>query len=248
MRAERVGPFLTIVIPAYDERERLPRTLEAVAEHFGPARSQVEVLVVDDGSRDGTAQVAAAEGERLGLLLRVISYAPNRGKGHAVRCGMLEAKGEAVLLTDADQSVPIAAVGRFLARLPEGPEVVFASRQLAGSRIAVHQPRLRERLGGVFRDLARAVVPGVSDFTCGFKLFRADAARRIFRLQRLWGWGYDVEIALIARRLQLFLVEEPVEWQDDARTRVHLVRDVVRSAADLVRIVWNDRRGRYREG
>jgi dolichyl-phosphate beta-glucosyltransferase len=243
--AGRESPALSIVIPAYDERNRLPRTLESVAKHLRSEDLPSEVVIVDDGSSDGTPDVARAEGERLGLPLRVLSHAPNRGKGFAVRRGMLEARGAEILLTDADESVPIASLDRFRARLREGADAVIGSRQTHGAHIAIHQARVRERLGGVFRNLSRVLVPGTSDFTCGFKLFRREAAQRIFARQQLWGWGYDVEILLIARRLGVRVVEEPVEWSDDAQTRVRLGVDVLRSALDLARVAWNDRRGRY---
>lgn len=240
-------PRLSIVIPVYDEAERIEPTLCNIAAHFGARLAEVEAILVDDGSRDGTARIAEKVGAELGLVLRVHREPRNRGKGFAVRRGMLDARGAAVLFTDADLSVSIDHVDRLLSRLGEGVDVVMGSRRAPGANIARHQPALRERLGTAFRNLARVLlVPGISDFTCGFKLFERTAAREIFSRQRLWGWGFDVEIALIARRRGLVLVEEPVEWVDDARTRVRLARDALRSALDLLRIAWNDLRGRYR--
>ena len=239
-------PVLSIVIPAYDEAQRIERALRSIASHFGDRRTEIETLVIDDGSRDGTADVAERVAGEIGLPLRVHREARNRGKGFAVRRGMLDARGDAVLFTDVDLSVSIDHVDRFLVRLGEGADAVIGSRRAPGANIARHQPALRERLGTAFRNLARLLlVPGISDFTCGFKLFSREAAQRIFPRQRLWGWGFDVEIALIAKRQGLRLVEEPVEWIDDARSRVRLGRDVVRSALDLVRVRWNDLLGRY---
>jgi dolichyl-phosphate beta-glucosyltransferase len=239
-------PTLSIVIPAYDEAQRIEGALRSIAAHFGDRRSEIETLVIDDGSRDGTADAAERVAAEIGLPLRVHREARNRGKGFAVRRGMLDARGEAVLFTDADLSVSIDHVDRFLARLGEGADAVIGSRRAPGANIARHQPALRERLGTVFRNVARLLlVPGISDFTCGFKLFSREAAQRIFPRQRLWGWGFDVEIALIAKRQGLRLVEEPVEWVDDARSRVRIGRDAMRSALDLVRVRWNDVRGRY---
>jgi dolichyl-phosphate beta-glucosyltransferase len=241
------APKLSIVIPAYDEVERIGDSLRRIAEHLGGRRAEVEMIVVDDGSRDGTARAAERAGAELALSLRVLRESRNRGKGFAVRLGMCEARGDAVLFTDADLSVSIDHLDRFLPRLSEGIDAVVGSRRAPGATILLHQPALRERLGTVFRDLARRlVVPDVTDFTCGFKLYTRAAAQRIFSRQRLWGWGFDVEIALIARRQGLSVVEEPVAWVDDARTRVSLGRDAVRSALDLARIRWNDWRGRYR--
>ncbi len=241
------SPPLSIVIPAYDERERLPAALAAIAKQFATRLAEIEVVVVDDGSADGTAEVAAARAEELALPLRILGSSRNRGKGYAARWGLLEARGAAVLLTDADLSVPIATVERFLRRLDAGADVVIGSRRIAGAEIRTHQPQRRERLGSAFRALASwLILPGVSDFTCGFKLFRRDAARRAFAAQRLWGWGFDVEILVIARRHAFVVAEEPVVWDDDERTRVRLWKDVVRSALDLVRIRVNDLLGRYR--
>lgn len=240
-------PDLSIVIPAYNEAERVGPALAQIAAHVASRGDAVEVLLVDDGSSDGTEAAAAAAARDLGLALSTLRYTPNRGKGGAVRAGMMAARGRAVLFTDADLSVPVSHIERFEARLAAGADVVIGSRRAPGAQIVRHQPALRERLGSAFRDLARLLlVPGVSDFTCGFKLFRRDAAQTVFALQRLSGWGFDVEILLIARRLGLRVVEEPVAWSDDARTRVRLGRDVVRSAFDLARIGWNDLRGDYR--
>lgn len=238
---------ISIVIPCFDEEARLPATLEDIARFLSEHGQAAEFVIVDDGSRDRTAEVAEGTAERLGLALRVLRHAPNRGKGFAMRRGVLAAEGDVCLLTDADRSVSVDHLERFLGRL--GPEVdaVIGSRRIPGARIALHQPRLREALGGVFRSLSqRFLALERSDFTCGFKLWRTGAAQEVFRRQRIWGWGYDTEILLIAQRLGQRLVEEPVEWHDDARTRVRLGRDVVRSALDLLRIRWNDLRGRYR--
>lgn len=241
-----IAPALSIVIPAFDEAARLPDTLERIADHLGAERAHTEVLVVDDGSRDGTAEVAERVGKTAGLALRVLRHQPNRGKGYAARRGVLDARGAAILLTDADLAVPIAHLDAFLARQRAGAPVVSGSRHVQGARIAVHQAPLREWLGAVFRRLSGwLLVPGVSDFTCGFKLFERDAARRIFSLQRLWGWGYDVEVLFLARRCGYRVEELAVQWSDDRRTRVRLWRDVPRSLLDLLRIRWNDLRGRY---
>ncbi|MEE9606540.1 MAG: dolichyl-phosphate beta-glucosyltransferase [Myxococcota bacterium] len=240
-------PKLSIVIPAYNEAGRLGRTLETAADHFGERAEDVEIIVVDDGSSDATPEVAKAAAERRSLKLRVLSHRPNRGKGYAIRRGMLEARGDAVLFMDADLAVPIEYADRFVELLSAGNDVVIGSRRVRGANIAIHQPWIRERLGTWFRDLARLLlVPGISDFTCGFKAFRGDVAREVFSRQRVTGWGFDVECVLIASRLGYRVVEAPVEWRDDGRTRVRLMRDIPRSALDLLTILWNDLRGRYR--
>ena len=249
MRAAGGELSLSIVIPCFDEAERISLALERIATFLADNSLPAEVVVVDDGSRDATAEVAERSAAELGIALRVLRNPTNRGKGFAIRRGALAARGKACLLTDADLSVGIDHLGPFLARLKPEVDAVIGSRHVDGARIAVHQPRYRELLGAAFRALAKRFLSlEASDFTCGFKLFSRDAAREIFSRQTLWGWGYDVEILLIASRLGMVLVEEPVEWRDDARTRVRLGRDVLRSAHDLLRIRWNDLRGRYRHG
>jgi len=240
---------LSIVLPAYQEAGRLRGSLERIAAHLGERCADTELIVIDDGSADATSDVARSAGEDLDLSLRVLRHAPNRGKGFAVRRGALAARGAAVLLSDVDLSVSIDHLDRFLERLGAGAELVTGSRRIAGAHIALRQSPLREWLGAGFRSLAGLLlVPRVSDFTCGFKLFSRRAAREIFACQRIWGWGYDVEILFIARRRGIRIEEVPVTWSDDPRSRVQLLRDIPRSLADLVRIRWHDLRGRYAAG
>jgi dolichyl-phosphate beta-glucosyltransferase len=242
--AERIA--LSIVLPAYQEADRLPGSLERIAAHLGERRAETELIVVDDGSADATSDVARSAGADLGLSLRVLRHVPNRGKGFAVRRGALAARGAAVLVSDVDLSVSIDHLDRFLQRLDAGAELVTGSRRIAGAHIALHQAPLREWLGAAFRGLATLLlVPRVSDFTCGFKLFSHRAAREIFALQRVWGWGCDVEILFLARRLGIPSAEVPVTWCDDPRSRVQLIRDIPRSLIDLARIRWHDLCGRY---
>ena len=206
----------------------------------------VELILVDDGSSDDTAARAEVAGQELELELSILRHTPNRGKGFAVRRGMLAARAPYVLFTDADLSVSIDHADAFLARARSGFDVVVGSRLAEGAKITLRQSRLRVLLGTWFRDLARwLLVPGISDFTCGFKLFRRTAAQDVFAAQRIAGWGFDVEILLIAFRQRWSTVEEPVEWRDDRRTRVRLVRDMARSAWELLRIRWYDVRGFY---
>jgi dolichyl-phosphate beta-glucosyltransferase len=238
---------LSIVIPAYNEAERIGPALETIAAWVGQGRSRVELVLVDDGSSDDTATRAELLGKKLGLAMTVLRHTPNRGKGFAVQRGMLVARAPYVLFTDADLSVSIDHADAFIARARAGADVVVGSRRVEGAKITVEQPRFRVFLGTRFRDLARwLLVPGISDFTCGFKLFRHDAAQDIFAAQRVAGWGFDVEILLIAFRQGWRMVEEPVEWRNDRRSRVRLLRDISRSAWELLRIRWYDLRGYYR--
>lgn len=243
------SPSVSIVLPAYNEAERIGPSIARIAAWLDGRGGDAEILVVDDGSEDETGAIALREAGRLGVPLRVLRHTPNRGKGHAVRIGMLAARGRAVLMTDVDLSVPIETLDGFLERLGTGADVVIGSRRTAGARVVRHQPALRERLGAVFTGLAGLLlVPGIDDFTCGFKLFRREAAQAVFAQQRLDGWGFDVEVLLIAHRLGLSTVSAPVEWTNDERSRVRLGRDILRSAGELLRIRWNDLRGRYGPG
>jgi dolichyl-phosphate beta-glucosyltransferase len=233
-------PALSVVVPALNEEERLPRTLERIASHLGRSPGAWEVLVVDDGSRDRTAARAAAAGAT------VLRNETNRGKGFAVRRGMLAARGARRLMTDADLSTPIEEVDRLGARMDEGHDVVVGSRALPGSRIEVRQPWYRENSGRLFNLFVRALaVPGVMDTQCGFKLFSAAAARDVFSSARLDGFSFDVEALFLARKKGYRIVEVPVVWRNDAASRVSLLRGFL-AFPDLLRIRANDWRGHYR--
>jgi dolichyl-phosphate beta-glucosyltransferase len=232
-------PALSIVVPALNEEDRLPRTLERIASHLSRRREGYELVVVDDGSRDRTAERAQAAGAT------VLRNETNRGKGYAVRRGMLAARGARRLMTDADLSTPIEELDRLCARMDEGHDVVIGSRALPGSRIEVRQPWYRENMGRVFNLFVRALaVPGVTDTQCGFKLFSGAAARDVFSAARLDGFSFDVEVLFLARRKGYRIAEVPVVWRNDAATRVSLLRGFL-AFPDLLRIRANDWRGRY---
>jgi glycosyltransferase involved in cell wall biosynthesis len=237
------APALSVVIPAYNEAERLPRTLERVREYLEGRGGDYEIVVVDDGSTDATVERARAVG---GARLSVLGSPGNRGKGHAVRRGMLAARGARRLMSDADLSTPIEELERLSARMDEGFDVVIASRALLGARIEVRQGAFRENMGRVFNGLVRAaVVPGLRDTQCGFKLFTAKAAEQAFARCRLDGFAFDVEALFVARRLGFRIAEMPVVWRNDAATRVGAWRGFT-AFLDLAAIRWNALRGRYR--
>jgi dolichyl-phosphate beta-glucosyltransferase len=235
-------PVLSVVIPAYNEAERLPPTLLAVRRFLDAGRRPYEILVVDDGSRDATAARAREAG---GPGLSVLVNEKNRGKGHAVRRGMLAAAGQLRLMTDADLSTPIELLPRLLARLDEGHDIAIGSRALPDSRVEVRQPFYRESLGRFFNLLVRLLaLPGLRDTQCGFKLFTAEAARVAFAPARLHGFSFDVETLYIARRRGLKIAEVPVTWRNDAATRVGLGRGAA-AFLDLVRIRAHALAGHY---
>ena len=232
-------PALSVVVPALNEEDRLPRTLERIVSHLSRRRQGYELVVVDDGSRDRTAERAQAAGAT------VLRNETNRGKGYAVRRGMLAARGARRLMTDADLSTPIEELDRLSARMDEGHDVVIGSRALPGARIEVRQPWYRENMGRFFNLFVRALaVPGVTDTQCGFKLFSGAAARDVFSAARLDGFSFDVEVLFLARRKGYRIAEVPVIWRNDAATRVSLLRGFL-AFPDLLRIRANDWRGRY---
>jgi glycosyltransferase involved in cell wall biosynthesis len=238
---------ISIVIPAYNEEKRLPATLERVNCYLARGGWEFsEVLVVDDGSRDGTAAIAEDFATRQ-LPIRVLRNPGNRGKGYSVRHGMLEAKGEWTLFSDADLSSPIEELETLWSAAQEtGARVAIGSRALDRSLIGVHQPVLRESAGKLF-NLAVRVITGLPfwDTQCGFKLFETGAAREIFRRQQLERFGFDVEVLFIARKLGYRVTEVPVRWNDVAGTKVGTLSGLS-AFLDPLRVRINQLKGRYR--
>jgi glycosyltransferase involved in cell wall biosynthesis len=239
---------LSVVIPAYNEERRLPETLRRLAGFLDQAgRSQAEVIVVDDGSRDGTAKVVeqwAACDPRFKLLRNPC----NKGKGYAVRHGMLKAVGAWRLMTDADLSTPIEELNALQGRADrEHAAVAIGSRALNRRLVAKHQSWFRETGGRLF-NLVMKLITGLpfADTQCGFKLYRADAAEAIFSRQILDGFSFDVEAVYIGQRLSFRVIEAPVRWANSEGSKV-TAGATARAFADLFRIRWFDLRGRYRE-
>jgi dolichyl-phosphate beta-glucosyltransferase len=235
-------PQLSIVIPAYNEARRLPETLSHLNRWFRSTTLRTEIVIVDDGSTDGTAEAArGAGGEGISLL----RHMPNRGKGYAVRRGMLAARGERRLMTDADLSTPIEELPRLMRELDLGAAIAIGSRAVAGARIEIHQPAYREAMGRVFNHLVQfLLLPGLKDTQCGFKLFTARAAAEAFGACRLDGFSFDVEALFIARRRGRRIVEVPVVWRNDEASRVSLGGGGA-AFADLLRIRFLAWRGVY---
>jgi glycosyltransferase involved in cell wall biosynthesis len=237
---------LSVVIPAYNEERRLSSTLDAIFAWLDAnSYRDAELLVVDDGSRDSTADLVAARAKS-DVRLRLLRNPGNRGKGYAVRHGMLEAQGDWILMSDADLSAPIAELPKLMeAAASKNAPIAIGSRALDRSLIGVRQPQGRELSGIVFNRVMR-IVTGLpyADTQCGFKLYRRDAAREIFPRQLLDGFGFDVEDLVIAKCLGFTAVEVPVRWNNVEGTRVSLVQGV-RSFGELAEIRWNALRGFY---
>ena len=231
--------MLSVVIPAFNEARRLPASLRTLRDYLdgaGEDGEESEVLLVDDGSADGTAE-AALEQAAQWPRLRVLRLPENRGKGWAVRSGMLAARGELRLFTDADLSTPIQELPRLRSHLSGKVQVVIGSRALPDSRVEVHQPRHREMMGRSYnRILQMLVLPGLRDTQCGFKLFTAKAAVACFEPLQTPGFGFDAEVLLRARRLGYDVAEVGVIWRHAENSRVSPLRDSAGVFLDLVRL------------
>jgi glycosyltransferase involved in cell wall biosynthesis len=244
-------PLVSIVIPAYNEEARIGPSLDEILRFLSIQPHKSEVIVIDDGSTDRTAEIVASRIDRYadaGFELRVLTNKPNRGKGYSVRRGIKEARGTVALFTDADLSSPITESRKLIDPIADGRiDVAFGSRALDRGLIGVHQPLLREYGGRIFNLIVKSItwLP-YRDTQCGFKAFRRDVALPVFDLQRIERFGFDPEILYIARKLGLQLQEVPVGWNDSEGTTFSVLRDSPRMVLDLVRIRLNDLAGRYR--
>jgi dolichyl-phosphate beta-glucosyltransferase len=236
---------VSIIIPAFNEEKRLGDTLERILCYLKGKGHSYEIIVVDDGSGDGTVTVAERFSQR---GVRILRNDRNRGKGFTVRHGMLQSSKELVLFSDADLSTPIEEVEKLAAPILAGKaQVAIGSRAVAGAQIEISQPLYRVAMGKMFNLFVRLVaLGGIHDTQCGFKLFTRRAAQEVFRRQRLSGFGFDVEILAIARRLGFSIAEVPVRWINSEETKVDALRDSARMLFDLFNVRWNDFRGLYR--
>ncbi len=237
------GPFLSIIIPAHNEERRLPKTLEQVLVFLQDQDYQVEVLVVENGSQDRTWEIArdfSASHPGFRAIQEI-----QRGKGLAVRSGMLAARGAFRFMCDADFSMPITQLNRFLPPNLTDFDIAIASREVPGA-IRYNEPHYRHIVGRMFNLLIRVLaLPGFHDTQCGFKCWTAQAAETLFARQTLTGWAFDVEILYVARQLGYRIVELPVPWYFNPDSKVNVLRDSYQMAVDLLRIRINDIQGRY---
>jgi dolichyl-phosphate beta-glucosyltransferase len=238
-------PQYSIVIPAYNEAARIAGALESV---LGCIRSRgwfAEVVVVNDGSRDQTADIvrefAAGAPE-----VRLLENPGNRGKGYSVRHGLLESFGEIVMFTDADLSAPIEEADGLFAALRDGADIAIGSRWLERTRQTIRQPLYRQFFGRCFNAVTRAIMGlPYADTQCGFKAFTRAAAQTVFQLETIERWGFDPEILFIARKRGFKVVEVPVSWAHDERTRISYLKDGIRMLQDIAIVRWNAMLGRY---
>lgn len=243
-REDAARPRLSVVIPCFNEERRLPDTLADVIAYLGRQPYTSEIVVVDDGSTDDTARVALAY-RTAQVPLRVVSYAPNRGKGHAVRRGLLEARGAVRLFMDADNSTRIDSMETFWPAFAEGADVVIGSRAVDGARVEVRQAWYKVAAGRLGNLVIRTfAVPGIRDTQCGFKAFRAGVAMEIFPRMTQDGFGFDIEALALARRAGYEIRELPVRWRNHAGSKVR-ARDYVRVLGTVAAVRWRLARGRY---
>lgn len=242
---QQIVPFLSIVIPAYNEEFRIAISLERIYGYLEQQPYTYELIVIDDGSTDQTARVVTDVFNRIeqGTLLQNIR---NRGKGFSVRKGVLASTGDYVLFSDADLSTPIEEVEKLLPHLEQGDDIAIGSRGLQESDVQIHQPWYREYMGKAFNLIIRTLMlSGFHDTQCGFKCFRGDVARRIFAQQKIDHFSFDVEVLFLAALNKYTVKEIPVQWFNEPNTRVNAMKDSLKMFKDVIRIRYNAWTGKY---
>lgn len=242
------GGRASLVVPAFDEASRIERSMAEISawRRSRPGGWDWEVIVVDDGSNDRTGDLARHAAKREGLPITLLRHDRNRGKGAAIRTGVLASTGNPVLVTDTDLSTPLAEWVKLAEKLPNHP-VAIGSRAIDEELVRKRQPFYRQFMGKSFNAFVRLLaVSGIRDTQCGFKLFRGDVARNLFSRARIDRFAYDVEILYLARRQGIAIAEVPVLWFNSPESKVAVIRDSLRMLRDLVRIRWIHR-GQIRE-
>ena len=238
-------PRLSIVIPAFNESARIEDALERVMSCVAERRWDAEVVVVDDGSKDNTAEIVHQWMVRYPRL-HLVQNPGNKGKGYSVRNGLLQAAGDIVMFTDADLSAPMEEAERLIAAIEDGADVAIGSRWMDRTRQTIHQPLYRQFFGRCFNWITRTVMGlPFKDTQCGFKAFKRPAAQVIFRLQTIERWGFDPEILFIARKLKYVIREVPVTWGHDERSRMSYLKDGMKMLEEMAAIRINSLAGRY---
>lgn len=235
---------LSIVFPMYNEEERIGSTVAALNDFLPNFSHSTKVVFVNDGSKDSTVSVLEKLDKKFSH--EVIAYQENRGKGHALKNGILRAEGDYIMFMDVDMSTPLSELYKFLPYIEQDVPVIIGSRKTKGAAVLKHQHPWRQRLGEGFTKLSNILLlPNITDFTCGFKAFRKDAAKKVFAVQKINRWGYDSEVLFLANKYGYKIQEVPVTWSNDARTKVNLYKDVPRSLTDLGRIRYYDITNQY---
>jgi dolichyl-phosphate beta-glucosyltransferase len=239
-------PRLSVVVPAYNEESRIEPTLRDIVRYCRDHGRQFEVIVVDDGSRGGTSAVVDKVGREFPEI-RLIRLAENQGKGYAVRSGVVNARGRNILFADADGATPIDQLARLEKAVGAGADIAIGSRELGGAGVKVEARWYRRIMGRAFHHLVEALtVRGLQDTQCGFKLFRGPVAQDLFSRMRMYGFSFDVELLVMAQRGGYSVAEVPVSWVHQPGSRVNLVVDSLKMAADLVLIRRYSMTGNYK--
>ena len=235
----------SIVIPAYNESERIAESLEKIVVFLAEQRWSAEVLVVNDGSRDNTAEVIRRYSAQYPYI-RLVENPGNRGKGYSVRNGMLQANGDIVLFTDADLSAPITEAPKLFAEIQKGADLAFGSRWLIAKLQTERQSLMRQVAGRMYNIIMRLVLGlKYKDTQCGFKAFDRRAVDTLFTRQRIERWGFDVELLFLANKFKLKIVEVPVAWAHDDRSKINPLVDGIKMFGEMLSIRWNSIIGRY---
>ncbi len=237
-------PHLSVVVPAYNEEDRLPRTLARLFEYYEGQDYPYDVAVVSDGSTDRTNEVVEAFGKEHPHF-HLIAYTPNRGKGFAVRTGMLKARGDLILFCDADLATPQEETEKLLEHMQKGADVAFGSRPMQESKLEIRQPLYRELLGRAFNKAVQLLaIQGVDDTQCGFKVFTSKCAKDVFNRCKLDGFSFDFEALMVARDLGYRMDEVPIRWSHQEGSKVVLLRDGPRMLRDLVKLRMKGKKAR----
>lgn len=236
------SPLLSVVIPVFNELKRIHK-LEEIVKYLKKQKFSNELIVVNDGSLDDTLEKLKKLQKKYSF--KVVSYSQNQGKGYAIKQGMKQARGDYHLFADVDLSTPIEEIKKFLPQLKKY-DVVIGTRKTKGSKLLVRQARLREFLGKGFTFLSQNILGvNVSDFTCGFKAFKKDSSEKIFSNLSINRWGFDSEILFLASKYGFDIKEVPIEWRNDAESKVKFPEDIIRSLNDLITIRINNFKGKY---
>jgi dolichyl-phosphate beta-glucosyltransferase len=235
--------LFSIVIPLFNEERRLPKTAQLIFNFFKNHGQKTEILFVNDGSKDRTLELL--EAYKKNNEFKIISYDQNRGKGYAVRQGALAASGDWVIFFDIDLATPLE-FNNLIKFLQPNDQVILGSRRLQDSRIEKYESSIRTFLGHGFTKLSNILVPGITDFTCGFKCFSKDVVQKIFSVARIDRWGFDTELLYIAKLKGILMRQMPVVWSHDTDSRVSVVKAVISSFKELMEMKSNQIKGRYK--
>ncbi|MBN1120418.1 MAG: glycosyltransferase family 2 protein [Anaerolineae bacterium] len=236
-------PLLSIIIPAYNEQERLPTSLDQLVEFTARQDYGIEVIVVNNNSSDKTSEIAADYASRYDCIQALDE--PRQGKGAAVNTGIMAGKGDYLFVCDADFSMPVEEISKFMPPALNGYDIAIASRELPDSR-RIDEPAYRHLMGRVFNFIVRVLaIPEIQDTQCGFKVFSREVAKKVFPMQTIDGWAFDVEILFIAQRLGYSIVEVPITWHYMPQSRISPLRDSINMLLEVIRVRLNGWRGQY---